>query len=224
MTLFVACQMVDILLLRADTAWSLVGAWQDAQSWRPAMEFLGFWPATGAEYKVGASSFAVFAHDWRRADAEQWAQALHARQLGLPVRPVDDSDGAPVLSEVEFTDAVRSALRHLHAPDLLRDNPLLQSRMIRRNARTGHTPVETLREMLEAGAGTLEAGLGEVLVRTFLRPTTTQARVATTLHLSFNTYRRHRDRAIAHLTAWLWDHETGQRPHPAPVSVPGAAG
>ncbi len=205
MTLFVARQMLDIILLGGGTAWTMVGVWEDARLWGPAMEFLGFGPADGAEYEIGARSFPVFAHDWRRADTQDWAETLHARQLGVPVRPAP----APVLAESEFADAVRSALRHLHVPDLLGDNPLLRSRMIRRHARAGHSPGEALREMVEAGAATLPAELGELLNRTFLRPTTTQARVAATLHLSFNTYRRHRDHAVAQLTAWLWDQEIG---------------
>lgn len=206
MTLFVARQMLDIILLSGDTAWTMVGVWEDARLWAPAMEFLDFEPADGAEYEIGARSFAVFAHDWRRSDAREWAETLHARQLGLPVRPAPD---APVLSEPEFADAVRSALRF---PDLLRDNPLLGSAMIRRHARPGRSPADTLREMIEAGAATLPADQAELLARTFLRPTTTQARVAATLHLSFNTYRRHRDRAVAQLTAWLWEQETGRCP------------
>jgi hypothetical protein len=211
MTLFLARQMLDILLMRDDLAWTLAGAWQDGPWWGPAMEFLGFHPATGAQYGIGDLSYAVFARDWRRADAQEWARALHARQVGMPVTsPAGEHDDAPVLSEAEFADAVRSALRHLHTPRLLRDNPLLRSRMIRRHARDGRPPAKTLRELLEAGIGALEADLRELMTRTFLRPATTQARIAVTLHLSFNTYRRHRDRATAQLTAWLWRRETGQ--------------
>ena len=58
--------------------------------------------------------------------------------------------------------------------------------------------------MLEAGVGALEPDLAELLTRTFLRPTSNQQRVAVALHLSFNTYRRHRDKAVEQLTARLW--------------------
>jgi hypothetical protein len=47
--------------------------------------------------------------------------------------------------------------------------------------------------------------------RTFLHPVTTQERIAQSLHLSFNTYRRHRDRAVAGIAEWLWAGETGHR-------------
>ncbi|GIJ45384.1 hypothetical protein Val02_22700 [Virgisporangium aliadipatigenens] len=209
LTLFVACQMLDIIQLGGDRGWSLVSAFEDPERWTPAMEFLDFWPATAADFTVGGSRYPVFAHDWRRAGITEWATAMHARQLGAPARPPGDGIEAPVLSECEFGDAVRAALRQLHAPDLLRQSPLLDSRMIRRNTRPGTPAVRTLRELVEAGVAALEPADRELLTRTFLRPDTTQERVAAALHLSFNTYRRHRDRAVTRLAAWLWAHEIG---------------
>ncbi|GLZ02242.1 ATP-binding protein [Actinoplanes sp. NBRC 103695] len=210
LTLFVACQMLDIMQLADDTAWSFVAAFEDAVLWTPALEYLDFWAATEADFTVGGSRFPVFAHDWRRAGIAEWTQVTHARQLGATVRPAVESLEEPVLSRSEFTDAVRAALRQLRTPDLLRANPLVRSRMVRRNTRDGRTHVDTLREMVEAGIGALGSDAGELMSRTFLRPTSTQERVAAALHLSFNTYRRHRDRATADLAAALWDHETGR--------------
>ncbi|GGK79654.1 hypothetical protein GCM10012284_12080 [Mangrovihabitans endophyticus] len=211
LTLFVACQMLDILQLRDDTAWSLVAAFENAELWTPTMEFLDFWVATDADFTVGTTVFPVFAHDWRRVGIPDWVEVLHARQLGAPARPAADSAGETVLSRSEFTDGLRDALRHLHDPEQLRDNPLLRTRMIRRNARDGRTPAETLRELIEAGVGSLEPDASELMSRTFLRPTTTQERIAVQLHLSFNTYRRHRDKAIAELDASLWKNEIGNQ-------------
>ncbi len=196
LTLFLACQMLDILQLRDDTAWSLVAAFEDAALWAPTMEFIDFWPAAGVP-------FPLFAHDWRRVGVAEWTEVLQARQLGATVRRADEGIGAAVLSRDEFTDAVRSALRHLHTPDLLRTNPLVRSRLVRRNTAAGDAPVDTLRRMIETGAAA-----SELLTRTFVRPATSQERVAAALHLSFNTYRRHRDRAVADLVAALWKHET----------------
>ncbi|MCA2216967.1 ATP-binding protein [Jidongwangia harbinensis] len=226
LTLFVASQMLDIILLPAGTAWSLVGAFEDADRWAPAMESLDFWAAAEAEYDVGATRFPVFAHDWRRTGVEEYVNRLHARRMGAPPRPAREDLGEPVLDRPGFTDAVRSALRHLHAPDLLRDNPLLSSRMVRRHRRAGAAPAEVLREVIERAAATLEPEPRELITRTFLRPATTQERVAATLHLSFNTYRRHRDRAVAQLTERLWDQEISGLGAPTGPSrsrsVPGA--
>ncbi|MEV6346517.1 ATP-binding protein [Actinoplanes sp. NPDC051851] len=206
-TLFVACQMLDILQLTGDTAWTLTGAWADGDRWRPAMEFLDFLPAPDADYRIGDAWYPVFAHDWRRAGAEEWTRALHARQMGAPVRPAQAA--VPLLGRDEFTDAVRSALRVLTTPEALAANPLLRSRMVRR--RSERPPAEVLRGLVEEAAGALEPALAELVTRTFLRPATTQQRVAVGLHLSFNTYRRHRDRAVGRIAALLWAEETGSR-------------
>jgi hypothetical protein len=209
LTLFVAYQMLDIIQLPDDMAWTFVAALENAELWTPTMDFLDFWSAPEADFTVGGSRYPVYAHDWRRAGVTEWTEVLHARQLGAPARPAARSIDEPVLTRSEFTDAVRSAVRGLHAPDQLRRNPLLRSRMIRRNTRAGRAPVDTLVEMIEAGIGALPDDASELMTRTFLRPTVAQDRLASELHLSFNTYRRHRDRAIASLASSLWQHETG---------------
>ncbi len=209
LTLFVAWQTLDILLIGDDTAWSFVGAFGDAELWTPAMESLDFWAADEAGYTVGGSPYPVFAHDWRRTGIAGYTDLLHARQLGAPTRPAGQALGEAVLSRPEFTDAVRSALRALPTPELLRSNPLLRSRMVRQHGRAGRTPAENLRDLLGETAATLQPDLRVLIDRTFLRPTGVQERVADSLHLSFNTYRRHRDKAITRLTELLWDRETG---------------
>ncbi|GAA0268435.1 ATP-binding protein [Cryptosporangium japonicum] len=211
LTLFVACQMLDIIQLRDDTAWTFVAALEDADRWTPTMEFLDFWAAPEAEFPIGGSRYPVYAHDWRRAGIPEWTEVLHARQLGLPARPAARSIDEPVLTRPEFDDAVRSAVRTLHAPDQFLANPLLRARMIRRSTGAGRTPAEVLRRMIETAIESLPADASEVMTRTFLRPTVAQERLAAELHLSFNTYRRHRDRAVASLAAALWEHETGNR-------------
>ncbi|MFD9701708.1 ATP-binding protein [Lentzea sp. NPDC059081] len=197
LTLFVAWQMLDIILIDDDTAWSLVGAFDDGELWAPAMESLGFLAAGG--YTVDGSTYPVFAHDWCRTGVEEYTDLLHAKQLGHPL------PGTATLSRPEFAEAVRSALRVLHSPELLRSHPLLRSRMVRRH---GRAPAESLRDLLDDAAALLKPDLGVLIDRTFLRPVGVQERVAESLHLSFNTYRRHRDKAVAQLTELLWERET----------------
>lgn len=211
LTLFLACQMLDIFQLRDDAAWSLVSAYEDGDLWGAAMELLDFWPAAEATAVVGGRRFPVYAHDWRRAGRDEWVEVLHARQMGLPVRSAGEGIGHPALPRPEFDDAVRAALRHLGTPELLLDNPLLRSRAVLRHRRSGTTPAEALRELVERATRTMPPDRGELVTRTFLRPGTPQERVAESLHLSFNTYRRHRDKAVAHIAAWLWECETGYR-------------
>ncbi|WP_439658528.1 ATP-binding protein [Lentzea sp. HUAS TT2] len=197
LTLFVAWQMLEIVLIDDDTAWTLVGAFDDVELWAPALESFGFRAVDGSPYPV-------FAHDWRRTDVEEYTDLLHANQLGTPAR-----SGDAVLSRQEFTEAVRSALRALHTPELLRSNPLLRTRMVRRHKRAGRTHAEALRDLLDDAVVVLKPDFGLLIDRTFLRPVGVQERVAESLHLSFNTYRRHRDKAVAQLTELLWDRETG---------------
>ncbi|MFI6173901.1 hypothetical protein ACIBCN_44530 [Nocardia sp. NPDC051052] len=212
-TLFAACQTLDILINGDNSAWTLVGAYADAARWGHTMADLGFQPAPGAEYMVGERRFPVFAHDWRRTDVAGWLRSVHARQAGAPTGPAESGGGNAVLAEPEFTRAVRDALRDLHTPERIRDNPLLRARIVRQHQRGDRSAADTLRDLLTTGAGMLRPDLRELVDRTFLHPTTTQERVAQSLHLSFNTYRRHRDRAVAHLAEWLWAREVGRQPN-----------
>ena len=208
-TLFAACQTLDALT-HHDTAWTLVGAYADPAQWGHTMYNLDFERADGAEYTIGGTQFPVFAHDWRRTDVEDWLKVLHGRQTGAPATAADDAENT-VLSELEFATAVRCALRDLRAPNLLRENPLLRSRVVRQNQRAEMAPVETLRELLETAVSALPPNLKDLTDRTFLHPVTTQERIAEGLHLSFNTYRRRRDRAVTVITEWLWSGEIGRR-------------
>ncbi|WP_246586284.1 ATP-binding protein [Streptomyces yatensis] len=208
-TLFAACQTLDALT-HHNTAWTLVGAYADPALWAPTMHNLGFEPAKGAEYTIGSTRFPVFAHDWRRTDVDEWLEILHARQAGALATAADGTDNT-VLSEPQFAEAVQAALRDLRTPNLLQENPLLRSRAVRQNQRDGNAPAETLRELLETAVSVLPPNLRVLADRTFLHPVTTQERIAESLHLSFNTYRRHRDRAVTSITEWLWAAETGHR-------------
>ena len=73
------------------------------------------------------------------------------------------------------------------------------------------TPAETLGELLQTAVSALPTNLRALADRTFLHPVTTQERIAQDLYLSYNTYRRHRDRAVTKMTEWLWAAETGHR-------------
>jgi hypothetical protein len=98
----------------------------------------------------------------------------------------------------------------------------MQSRMVRQHARAERTPADTLRDLLDETVATMKPDLSVLIDRTYLRPTGAQEHVADSLHLSFNTYRRHRDKAITQLTEILWDRETGSpRGRPVPGSTEG---
>jgi hypothetical protein len=70
---------------------------------------------------------------------------------------------------------------------------------------------ETLGELLQAAVGALPANLRILADRAFPHPVATQERIAQDLYLSYNTYRRHRGRAVTKMTEWLRAGETGHR-------------
>jgi hypothetical protein len=211
LTLFAAWQVLDILS-RDRAAWSLVGTYTDAELWGPTLGYLDFWRADDADYEIDGTRYVVFAHDWRRTGIPEWLELTAAREVGAAARPAGEHTSELVLSQPEFADAVRAALRHLHVPEQLRRNPLLRSQVVRRHIRDGQSAADALRELLGMAAETLRADrrhgdLHAVADRTFLRPTVAQERIAEAMHVSFSTYRRHRDRAVAHIVEWMWERE-----------------
>jgi hypothetical protein len=211
LTLFAVWQVLDILT-RDGVSWSFVGTYTDAELWGPTLGYLDFWRADEADYEIGGTRYVTFAHDWRRTGLSQWLELTAAREVGTAARLAREDTPELVLSQPEFADAVRAALRDLHIPERLRGSPLLRSQVVRRHTRDGQPPIAALHELLGMAAETLRAdqrddGLYEVVDRTFLRPAATQERAAEALHLSFSTYRRHRDRAVAQVVDWMWERE-----------------
>ncbi|MEJ3657933.1 ATP-binding protein [Actinomycetes bacterium KLBMP 9759] len=202
---------VEDVVAQQGWAWDFIGTYEDEQVWAPTMDYIDFGRAREADYEVGRRRFVVFAHDWRRAGLREWLDRTADRELGLPTAPPHPHAPELVLSQPEFASAVRAALRDLHDSDALLRNPLLRSRLVREHAE-GRTATAALHGLIIEAAATLRAdpraeGLFDVVNRTFLHPAPTQEQAAEMLHLSFSTYRRHRDRAIARIVEWLWRRE-----------------
>ena len=87
--------------------------------------------APGADFLVGGRRYGLYGHDFRRVpvDAlmELWTERALAQDVTL--QPARRSDDLLVLSQADFADAVRQALRDLHRPELLARNPLLRTRL-----------------------------------------------------------------------------------------------
>ncbi|MEU4425709.1 ATP-binding protein [Actinoplanes sp. NPDC024001] len=188
------------ILSRGPTAWEFFGLYQDAEQWAPVYAYMDFTRASAADYTVGDLTFPVFARDWRGSGVDAWLDNALRQDLGAAPGPT--APQALVLSQPEFAAAVRAALRDLRSDDRLAENPLLRSRLTGGRA-------DRLRELIDAAAESLrpDPRLHRVLDRTFLRPAATQERAAEALHLSFSTYRRHRDRAVERVVAYLWERE-----------------
>ena len=124
-----------------------------------------------------------------------------------------------MLSQPEFDDAVRQALRDLRRPELLARNPLLRTRLVRDRAGDEEPNVATLEALVGAAVDALaehprDDKLWRAVERTYLRPAATQERAAAALGLPFSTYRRHLTQGVDRVVAGLWDQEVyGSREH-----------
>lgn len=188
-------------------AWTFMGVPRDRAYWEPLLAHFDFHRRPQAAYRIGGRDYDVYGHDWRLLGVDEWLELIDARELGTPSPVPEPAD--LVLSEPDFAQAVRAALRDLHRADRLSDNPLLRSRLVRDR---GGTAVEALRELIGEAAADLRADPREevryrVIDRTFLRPAPTQERAADLLDLPFSTYRRYRNRGVDHIVAWLWQRE-----------------
>ncbi|WP_043661079.1 AAA family ATPase [Nocardia thailandica] len=195
-------------LSQRGAAWDFIGAFAESEAWEPFMRHIDFHPATG--YTIGARRYAVYAHDWRRVGIADWLDLTNDRVVGPPLHRPAPPEPELVLSQQEFGQAVRAALRELGRGGRLDGNPLLRSRVAR--SRPGTVSGDTLRalivEIVEALRAEPRAGkLHRVLDRTYLRPAPTQERAAEMLGLPFSTYRRHLTQGVARVVAELWERE-----------------
>jgi hypothetical protein len=179
--------------------------------------------AVGADFWVGGRRYGLFGHDFRQVPVDALFERVTERALAQDVTPSPPpaKPSVLVLSQPEFDQAVRQALRDLRRPDLLARNPLLGTRLVRDRAGAGDA--EPSAATLEALVCAAVASLGEhprddkmwrAVERTYVRPAPTQERAAATLGLPFSTYRRHLTQGVDRVVAWLWDQEVyGSREH-----------
>jgi hypothetical protein len=167
----------------------------------------------GADFTVGTRRYGLFCHDFRavpvNALMELWTErALTQDVKSPPARPAD----VLVLSQPDFTDALRRALHDLHRPDLLARNPLLRTRLLRERTGTTDPNAEDLDGMLREAVATLsrhprDDSLLRAVERTYVRPAATQEAAAAALGLPFSTYRRHLRQGVARIASWCWERE-----------------
>lgn len=170
--------------------------------------------AANAGFVMDGQAFGVFAHDWRAEPVLAWLDIMGERELLDEIVALENLPHTPqpvVLSEPEFAEAVRQALKDVRRPDLLAHNPLLRSRCLRDRSDAEPTPAQ-LQALLREGAETLTASpksqkLYRVLWHTYFEPAPTQETAAELLDLPFSTYRYQLGKAVEQLTAWLWQQE-----------------
>ena len=187
----------------------------DPDAMAPLMGYIDFQRAPDADFEVGGRHYGVFARDWRRGGGVGWLELMAERELGddapAPARRAVDAAPQLALSQPEFADAVRRALRDLHRPDALAAQPARADARGARPRGRAAAP-EALGELIGEAVDALRADprgerLARALERTYLRPAPTQEAAAELLGLPFSTYRGHLTRGIERVVDWLWQRE-----------------
>jgi hypothetical protein len=195
-------------------AWTFL-TFADPDYWHATFTYLRMRRSPEAEFTVGGHHYAVYTHDWRAEPALVWLELMGEREIDadLTVEQIEIAPPAPllVLSEPEFADAVRQALRNYSRPAALAANPLLRSRLAVEKAEGAPNP-STLRTLIQDAVATLRGHprddkLYRALLRTYLEPAATQEVAAERLGLPFSTYRNHLVTGIDRVTDWLWQRE-----------------
>ena len=167
--------------------------------------------AREADFTVGGRRFGLFTHDFRAVPVDVWLELVTERALEQDFTlPPSGPAEALALSEDDFADAVRQALRDLRRSDLLGRNPLLRSRMLRERA--ADPDAVDLETLLSDAIDTLREDprddrLFRAVERTYVHATPTQEVAAEALGVPFSTYRRHLTKGVERVVAWLWDRE-----------------
>ncbi|QXD15650.1 AAA family ATPase [Rhodocaloribacter litoris] len=189
----------------------------DPAAWEGVFTYINFCRVAEADFEVGGRRYGGFAHDWRVEPLPVWNEVMEERALSLSAdwrpEPVGQPASPPllVLSQPEFAEAVRRALRDFARPDRLSANPLMRSRLLR--DRYGpQADTEDLQELIEEAAKMMQGHpkddkLYQALRRTYLRPAPSQEKAAELLDLPFSTYRYHLRKGIERVTEWLWRQE-----------------
>lgn len=208
-------------------AWSLVSA--EAGPLGAFLEHCDFGRAPGRELVEDGRAYALFAHDWRVRPPAAWLALMGDREIALdddaPPARAPAARGPVVLSQAEYADAVRHALRDLHRPGALAMSPLLRCRVVLDRTDPGD-PVASLRAAVREAVEELRADpraekAYRAVHRTYLEPAPTQERAAELLRLPFSTYRRQLGVGVERVVESLWRRELHGAGPAAPASIPG---
>jgi hypothetical protein len=193
----------------------------DPDFWELPTAYADLERVTGLEWDQDGRHYGAFAHDWRVTPPGPWLELMAERELALnPPALSRPKPAAQVvaLSEPDFTDAVREALRLMSRSQTLRGNPLLNTRLVAEQAGQAATEgqrIEALKRLIVEAAEALQATprdmkLYRAFYHTYLKPAASQEQASEILDVPFSTYRRHLQAAIDRVTATLWNKELGE--------------
>jgi len=192
----------------------------DAAFWTPFCAYAELERIPEADFEVDGHAYGLFGHDWRVVSAAAWLDHLAQKEMGSTEEPMPQPARRAsliVLSEAEFREAVRDALRAYARPHTLRDNPLLYARIVdeRLDGEVEEVErLEVLTALLRETAEVLKDAPRQerayrALDRTYFRPAASQEQAAELLDLPYSTFRRHLKAGVDELTEVLWRREIG---------------
>ncbi|WP_164903641.1 ATP-binding protein [Nonomuraea polychroma] len=197
--------------LRAERmAWSYIAIQRPNKAWVEHLRRYGMRNISD-QPRLGDDVYTLFVHDWRAVPVQAWLERMnHLLVDGCADGPSAATAELAVLSQAEFAEAVRKALRQLSRLDALAASPLTRTRLIAERA--GQDPAAALGDLLRQAIDDLREDPRSVkfhraLSVTFLRGASTQELAAEHLGLPFTTYRRHLTAGIERLCADLWHRE-----------------
>jgi hypothetical protein len=195
-------------------AWSFIAV-ADPDFLQPHFTSINIQRAPEAGFVVDGRHYGVFGHDWRLEPVAAWLE-LKAERYPLTDVKLEQLAATPpaslvVLSQPEFVEAARHALRDYARPDLLAANPLMRSRLVVDSYESKASP-SALQALLREAVATLSTNpkdrkLHRALWHTYLEPAPSQERAAELLDLPFSTYRYHLANGVERVAAWLWQRE-----------------
>jgi hypothetical protein len=193
-------------------AWSFYAFSELLDTWLPFMAYIDHTPGPVAH--VGSTRYQLVGHDWRKRPPDAFWDFMSERELhgGMTLpEPAVAEPPVLVLSQEEFAEAVKRALRDVTRQETLSQSVLARCRVVIEcpYAREGTNRV---RSALETAAESLVSSpkdekLYSVIKATFLTPAHTQEAAAERLGLPFSTYRRHLGSAIERIVDFLWQRE-----------------
>ena len=199
-------------LATPNLAWDYL-TMHDPDEWDDFFALADLHRARDGDFELAGRRFGVFAHDFRERPVDDLIDLWIERSLAQdPTLQAGPGPQVQVLSQAEFTDAVRQALRDLPRPELLGRNPLLGTRLLQEEAGDQPPDAGTLQTLVRTAIDALrqhprDDKLLRAVERTYVDPAPTQEAAAARLGLPFSTYRRHLTQGIERVVAWLWDRE-----------------
>lgn len=186
--------------------------------WMPGLAYGDIHRLPEADFSLGQRRFGMFGHDWRACPPLAWLELMAEREIAtapLAASPAQRSEPVLVLSQEEFSSAVREALRSFSQPASLHQSLLLRSRLVLGEGSSPETErIQKLRAFIQRAADTLHSNprsekYYRALDKTYFHPAPTQEIAAEVLDVPFSTYRRHLKSGIEAVVDQLWQQEIG---------------